>query len=267
MLGIALYTVKTAESLNGRSRCSKVVVMKTWSLVPLLALLVSPCQAVEIAFDKASTFDKDFPAIALTGGNSSASIQTGHVALRGAQASGDGTTSGQASAYSASRYSSDLDFISSSKTFVFNGAALTFSTPGTTYQGNFGVVSGTGGGLSQISGPDDGVYFRIDRSSRQLLLMQKRNGTNSTLGQWPIADNVYSFKSLSLTLSAAKWSVSGESTSGSTVVSGSGTFSSPWDTASWGTKFRLALQGYQTVNDPSRFAELQMTGLSVNPAR
>jgi hypothetical protein len=218
-----------------------------------------------ITFDNPATFGTDFPTVALTGGNSSASIQTDHVALHGEQASGDGTASGQASAYSASGFSSDLDFISSSKTFVFNGTALTFSTPGTTYQGNFGVVSGTGGGLSQISGPDDGVYFRIDRSGQQLLLMQKLNGTNSALDSWGISDNDYSFLSLSLTLSDTAWSVSGASTSGSTVVSGSGTFASTWDASNWGTDFHLGLQGYQTADNTTRFAELQMTSLSVNP--
>jgi hypothetical protein len=257
----------------------KIPFMNTSHILPLvmtaLGLVAVPCRAaVLINFDSASQFATDFPTTVAVGGQSTASVQPvsppDHLLLHGEDNTGAGP--GAISIYTASSYSTDMDFITEAKTFVFSGAALAFSSGGgLSMSAALGVMSDAQG---QIVGtgsgdPNDGVYFRINHisggNSVQLFSRLNSSGADTKLGEWAIPDNVYSFTNLSLTFSETNWSVSGVSTSGNTVISGSGAFATTWSSSNWGSDFYVGLSATQSANAATRWAELSLDSISVSP--
>ncbi|HWL51207.1 MAG TPA: hypothetical protein VNQ90_02140 [Chthoniobacteraceae bacterium] len=225
--------------------------------VVTLALAASPLsKAIEIKFDSPETFATQWPTISTTGEHSSATLleEPDRLLLRG-----EGTMNAQTSIYTSSDLSSEFDFLSEAKTFTFHHVALTWDSTGATYMGNFGVMNGSGGSLQQGTGPDYGVYFKLNRNTQELELYLKFNGSNSMLSSW--APNGYQFADLSLTLSSTSWSV----VSTEAGLSDSGTFATGLDALNWGGDFHLGLQAIQTSSVAARNSDLTLTGITVVP--
>ncbi len=231
-----------------------------WKVFALALMLFSfRAGAVTLLFDNQTTFNSQFPTQFIQGGDSSVTLITSpsRVRLYAKGAEGD-TGNFRTMIYSTT--SANYDFLSGSKSFSFDNVQFSTSS-GSTYNGYLGVFSGNANVLTAPGGPDDGIYFHLDRVNSQLKLVARQNGAVSTL--YTFTASGWTFTKLSFTLTGSTWSASVTYGSNSPQTA-SGSFATAFDAANWGTNFYLGLASFQSSSNTTRYADLQLQQISVN---
>lgn len=241
-------------------------------LIGLMALFLQGVTSqadVVFDFENQTQFESDFPtnSMSLTG-TSTASLLSdpGRLYLVATNSAASGSRS---AVYSASGYSSELDFVSESKTITFNSLQMETTLSGSTYVSYFGVASEAG---QHLPNANDAVYFILSRSTGSLHLMQQVDGGSSTLQTWDAGGFLLSangravtLESLSLTLDGTSWSVAGTivGETENTPISGSGNLSTAVTAENWGSDFYLGLQAQQNADNAARWTTLTVDSVAV----
>lgn len=244
------------------------IIMKTTALSVVLGVLAflvpSVTHAATIEFPNQGVFDEAFPTASrsVIGGDSEVTWLESNKARLYAKSTA--ASSARVTIYSAASYSEDLAFTSAPLTITFNGAWLNFSGAGSTNnKASFGLTSTASGTI----GSANAIYFRIERGSDTLSLMQSVNGTATALHTWSNAelDSSYnSIRSVTLTLTATTWEVSGITDRRGRTFSGSGSLGVTWTSGAWGANTYVGFETVQLTSTADRWSELQFGGVSMS---
>jgi len=268
------------------------------SLVTCALIASSASLNAQFNFDfNSGTVADYFPAgnNRFLGSLSTATIESGSIKLHADMADLSETNPGRgpyATVYtSTSSYSGALDFVSSQKTYSFDGVKMVWSSSaGSTFQTQFGITDTVpaNDGLQRLDATTGAntIFFEAHKVFNdgsgykyRIGLFERRAGTKSTLWETSLGDyaspstNDYftdtdvQFQNITITLDATSWSLSGivtsQGASADVTISESGTFSSTWDGA-WNTgSTSLGLQAYMTTNNTERTTDLFVDNISV----
>jgi len=222
--------------------------------LPLFAALglSAATAATTITFDGQTSLDSAFPSDSRTviGNTSSVTLldDPDQVSLYAANSANGIAT--RVTLYSATSFSDSLDFVSAGLALTFDDVRLGFASTGNTNNGRFGLSSTATGALGSTA---NAIYFQINRADSTLSLVQSVNGTLTTLNTWDntsLGSAYNNYTSLTLTLTATTWAVSGtaQRTDGSktTTFSGSGSLGVTWTSQTWGEDTFIGLEANQT---------------------